>query len=75
MRHALDALPGAEHVPVKPVMCFLGAYLPLMTTLRIANVPLLGPKDTAAALRASGPLDGAARQRIHAHLAARLPPA
>ncbi|MCY7287162.1 MAG: NERD domain-containing protein [Cryobacterium sp.] len=75
VRQALDALPGTDAVQVKPVLCFLGAYLPWLTTQRIGGVPLLGPKDTAAALRAHGQLDEASRRRIRAHLASLLPPA
>jgi Nuclease-related domain len=75
VRQAMDALPEAGSVPVHPIMCFVGADLPLLATLRIAGVPLLGPKDAAAAIRASGPLEADSRRRIHAHLAARLPQA
>lgn len=75
VRQALNAVPGTDDVPVRPVLCFVGAYLPLLTMLRIADIPLLGPKDTAAILRTTGPLDEDHRRRIHAHLASRLPSA
>jgi hypothetical protein len=60
-------------VPVQPVLAFVDAQLPLLGRLEIAEVPVLGPRGTAKLVRQAGPLTLQERERLHRHLAAKLP--
>ena len=69
-----DALEGRT-VQVTAMLCFLGADFPLMESLRVRGVPIVGPRGADKLLRRKGPLDAASRQQIWEHLARSLPPA
>jgi hypothetical protein len=75
VRNAMLDFPGGRHLSVTTALCFVDADLPLLGTPRIGFVPCLGPKATAKLLSTPGVMDAAARTALHAHLAAKLPPA
>jgi len=62
-------------IEIIALLCFVDAKLPLFTTLRIDDVPILSPRATSKLLRRPGPLDQQTREHLHQHLAARLPTA
>jgi len=69
----LEAVEEFAHVDVRAVLAFVDAQLPVLGSLKIAGVPILGPRDTAKLVRRPGPLDAPRRAILHAHLASRLP--
>jgi hypothetical protein len=72
---ALSGHPLAASVPLKSVLCFIDADLPLFGTMEINGVRLLGPKGTIKVITVEGDLDAEARASLHRHLAAALPSA
>lgn len=62
-------------IEIIALLCFIDANLPLLTTLRINDVPVLSPRATSKLLRRPGRLDQQTRERLHHRLAARLPTA
>jgi len=70
---ALEDHPDLADVRVQPVLAFVDAVLPVLTTLEIAGVPLLGPRKTAKLVRREGSLSAEQRSRLHAVLADKLP--
>jgi hypothetical protein len=73
VQEALEDCPGLDGIPVQPVLAFVDAQLPLLGRLEIAGVPVLGPRGTAKLVRQPGPLTVRERERLHRHLAAKLP--
>lgn len=59
-----------------PFLAFAGAQLPLLSQLEIAGVPVsaLGALPSCSASPAPSPLAPEERERLHRHLAVRLPP-
>ena len=45
---------------------------PVVRSLRIGDVPIVGPKGAARIVSQPGPLDACLRDRVHAYLADRL---
>ena len=62
-------------VQVTPMLCFVDALLPVFKTMQLNGVPIVGIKGAAKFVRRPGPLDAAARERVHTHLASKLGPA
>ena len=71
---AMGELPGAQTVPISPVLTFVDANVPLIGTLEIAGVRVLNMRKTAKLVRRPGPLTTTDRQRLYRQLAAALPP-
>jgi hypothetical protein len=74
VRAALASEPSGGEIPVEAAFCFVDARLPRRPA-SVEGIPLLDVEGTARLVAADGPLDKGARGLIHAHLAARLPPA
>ena len=70
---ALEDQPELTDIPVTPVLAFVDALLPVVGTLEIAGVPVVGPRKAAKIVRREGPLDVATRARLHRVLAEKLP--
>ncbi len=70
---ALAVQPGAENVPVQPVLCFVDSQLPLFDMLSIAGVPVVGPKAAAKLVRRPGPLGREHRAHLCELLVGALP--
>jgi hypothetical protein len=68
----LDGHLEFAQVEVHAVLAFVGANLPIFSSLEIAGVPVLGPRGTARLVRRPGPLDEAQRASLHALLTNRL---
>jgi hypothetical protein len=70
---ALSDLDSPVEVPIRGMLCFIDALLPLFSTLTVAEVAIVGRKGMTKLVQAAGPFTADVRQRIHSHLAARLP--
>lgn len=70
---ALEDQADLADVVVQPVLAFVDALLPVITSLEIAGVPVLGPRKTAKLVRRDGPLTLEQRSRLHHVLAEKLP--
>ena len=73
----LDALSDLE-LPtgyiVQPVLCFINAdWSWLSSNLSVDGVAVVGPRGLKKLVQKAGPLDAQTRNRIHTHLAHRLP--
>ena len=69
----LDGQGELEHVPVQPVLAFVDALFPLLGSVVVAGVPVLGLKGTAKLVRREGPVGAEQRAALQALLASRLP--
>ena len=72
---AVAAAVEPRSIQVTAMLCFLGADLPALGSLRVRGVPVVGPRGAAKLLRRTGPLDAGRRQQVWEHLAMSLPPA
>jgi hypothetical protein len=71
---ALHGDPELAGLPVRGVLCFLGANFPLFPlTMTVADVPVVGLHGLRRQLLADGELEVELRYRAYCHLAGRLP--
>jgi Nuclease-related domain len=76
VRAALADYPDGTALPITPSLCFVDADLPLIRNRHIRGIPVLGlPGTTRLLVRSTGPLTAEQRDRIHSHLADRMPAA
>jgi hypothetical protein len=75
VREALADVPGAADVPVRGVLCFIAARLPVRGPRELRGVSVLGPRLTAGLLGTVGSISLAARRELYSALTQRLPAA
>lgn len=73
VQSALESMPDAAPVHVRPILCFAHTRLPLWRRLSVDNVPIVGVQAMSRMVREDGPLDVTRRYRIYSHLARCLP--
>lgn len=64
---------GDGMVPVSALLCFLGADLPLVETVRVAGIPVMGTRGARRLLCRPGPVDVVQRRLIWERLVQALP--
>jgi len=72
---AVDAILGESGVPVRAILCFVGASWSISNGLLIDGVGVTSPDRLVTLLRAPGPLDATAIAELRARLDAALSPA
>lgn len=74
VEEALHGDPELARIPVRGVLCFLGANWPLFPlNMSVAGTPVVGPKGLRRQLLAEGPVSAEARYAAFCRLAQQLP--